>query len=257
MIHIMKLKEQYFNCIKNGSKKYEIRLNDEKRKLIKVGDFIEFQKEPELKDKIIVKVEELLYFNNFNELLNTIDISLLAPSNVSKEDLNNDLNRFYPIDKQEQFGVLAINLNKDIIINNSNINTIDYNDPIFDTFKNNYSDFNSWFNKMKEQNIDVYYTKKDNQLSSIMILKLNEKDSLQFNKEGNILKLRSFIVKDKNKGIGKLYLDIMNEIAISNNIDYIYLTVKETNNELISFIEKNNFVKYGIYNDEYVYYKEL
>ena len=257
MIHIMKLKEQYFNCIKDGSKKYEIRLNDEKRKLIKVGDFIEFQKEPELKEKIIVKVEELLYFNNFNELLNTLDISLLAPSNVSKEDLNNDLNRFYPIDKQEQFGVLAINLNKDIIINISNINTIDYNDPIFDTFKNNYSDFNSWFNKMKEQNIDVYYTKKDNQLSSIMILKLNEKDSLQFNKEGNILKLRSFIVKDKNKGIGKLYLDIMNEIAISNNIDYIYLTVKETNNELISFIEKNNFVKYGIYNDEYVYYKEL
>ena len=257
MIHIMKLKEQYFNCIKDGSKKYEIRLNDEKRKLIKVGDFIEFQKEPELKEKIIVKVEELLYFNNFNELLNTLDISLIAPSNVSKEDLNNDLNRFYPIDKQEQFGVLAINLNKDIIINNTSINTIDYNDPIFDTFKNNYSDFNSWFNKMKEQNIDVYYTKKDNQLSSIMILKLNEKDSLQFNKEGNILKLRSFIVKDKNKGIGKLYLDIMNEIAISNNIDYIYLTVKETNNELISFIEKNNFVKYGIYNDEYVYYKEL
>ena len=257
MIHIMKLKEQYFNCIKDGSKKYEIRLNDEKRQLIKVGDFIEFQKEPELKDKIIVKVEELLYFNNFNELLNTLDISLLAPSNVSKEDLNNDLNRFYPIDKQEQCGVLAINLNKDIIINNTNINTIDYNDSIFDTFKNNYSDFNSWFNKMKEQNIDVYYTKKDNQLTSIMILKINEKDSLQFNKEGNILKLRSFIVKDKNKGIGKLYLNIMNEIAISNNIDYIYLTVKETNNELISFIEKNGFIKYGIYNDEYVYYKEL
>lgn len=257
MIHIMKLKEQYFNCIKDGSKKYEIRLNDEKRQLIKVGDFIEFQKEPELEEKIIVKVEELLYFNNFNELLNKLDISILAPSNVSKEDLNNDLNRFYPIDKQEQFGVLAINLNKDIIVNNTNINTIDYNDPIFDTFKNNYSDFNSWFNKMKEQNIDVYYTKKDNQLTSITILKINEKDSLQFNKEGNILKLRSFIVKDKNKGIGKLYLDIMNEIAISNNIDYIYLTVKETNNELISFIEKNNFIKYSTYNDEYVYYKEL
>ena len=257
MIHIMKLKEQYFNCIKDGSKKYEIRLNDEKRQLIKVGDFIEFQKEPELEEKIIVKVEELLYYKNFNELLNTLDISILAPSNVSKEDLNNDLNRFYPIDKQEQFGVLAINLNKDIIINNTNINTIDYNDSIFDTFKNNYSDFNLWFNKMKEQNIDVYYTKKDNQLTSIMILKINEKDSLQFNKEGNILKVRSFIVKDKNKGIGKLYLDIMNEIAISNNIDYIYLTVKETNNELISFIEKNSFIKYSTYSDEYVYYKEL
>ena len=49
----MKLKEQYFNCIKDGSKKYEIRLNDEKRQLIKVGDFIEFQKEPELEEKAL------------------------------------------------------------------------------------------------------------------------------------------------------------------------------------------------------------
>ena len=45
MIHIMKLKEQYFNYIKYGTKKYEIRLNDEKRKNIKRGDFIEFQKD--------------------------------------------------------------------------------------------------------------------------------------------------------------------------------------------------------------------
>ena len=72
MIHIMKLKEQYFDCIKNGNKKYEIRLNDEKRKNIKIGDFIEFQKEPHLKDKIIVMVEDLLYYNSFYELCNLI-----------------------------------------------------------------------------------------------------------------------------------------------------------------------------------------
>ena len=41
----MKLKEQYFNYIRYGTKEYEIRLNDEKRKNIKSGDFIEFQKE--------------------------------------------------------------------------------------------------------------------------------------------------------------------------------------------------------------------
>ena len=35
MIHIMKLKEQYFNYIRYGSKQYEMRLNDKKRKNIK------------------------------------------------------------------------------------------------------------------------------------------------------------------------------------------------------------------------------
>jgi len=43
VIHIMKLKEQYFDYIKYGTKEYEIRLNDEKRRNIKKGDFIEFQ----------------------------------------------------------------------------------------------------------------------------------------------------------------------------------------------------------------------
>ena len=62
MIHIMKLKEQYFNYIKYGTKEYEIRLNDEKRKNIKRGDFIEFQKEPFLEEKMLIMVEDLCYY---------------------------------------------------------------------------------------------------------------------------------------------------------------------------------------------------
>ena len=49
MIHEMKLKPQYFDMVISGTKIYEIRLNDEKRRLIEVGDKINFKKEPELK----------------------------------------------------------------------------------------------------------------------------------------------------------------------------------------------------------------
>ena len=38
----MKLDEKYYNYILNGTKEYEIRLNDEKRKLLKKSDFIKF-----------------------------------------------------------------------------------------------------------------------------------------------------------------------------------------------------------------------
>ena len=54
-----------------------------------------------------------------------------------------------------------------------------------------------------------------------------------------------------------MYLNIVDDIAISNNIDYIYLTMKNYNKELINFMEKNGYMKYNQYNDEFVYYKEL
>ena len=257
MIHIMKLKEQYFNYIRYGSKEYEIRLNDKKRKQIKSGDFIEFQKEPFLDEKMIIMVDELLYYNNFSELLNSINTELLAAPLITKEQLNKDLECFYSIEKQKEYGVVAIKLRKNNIINNSNINKISSNDNIFDVLKKNYNDFDIWFDKMKSNNVNIYYTEKDNKLTSVMMLKLNENDSQQFIKKGNILKIRTLLVHDKNKGIGKMYLNFINEFAINNNIEYIYLTIKIDNKELISFMEKNGYKKYSEFKDELVYYKEL
>ena len=42
MNHKMKLQPKYYDFILNGTKRIEIRLNDEKRKTIKVGDTITF-----------------------------------------------------------------------------------------------------------------------------------------------------------------------------------------------------------------------
>lgn len=42
MIHEMKLLEDPFEQIKSGAKTVEIRLFDEKRKVLRVGDIIEF-----------------------------------------------------------------------------------------------------------------------------------------------------------------------------------------------------------------------
>ena len=257
MIHIMKLKEQYFNYIRYGTKEYEIRLNDEKRKKIKSGDLIEFQKEPLLEEKMLITVDNILYYDNFDKLLNNINIDFLADSSITKKQLILDLENFYPIEKQKKYGVVAIKLRKNIIINNTNINNVSFNEKIFDILKNNYVNFECWFNKMKANNTNIYYTMKDNNFTSVMILKLGETDSQQFLEKVNILKIRTILVSDKNKGIGKMYLNIVDEIASSNNIDYIYLTIKNDNKELISFIKKHGYQKYNHYNDELVYYKEL
>ena len=256
MIHIMKLKEQYFNYIKYGTKTYEIRLNDEKRRNIKIGDFIEFQKEPLLEEKIIVKVDDLKYYNNFSELFDDIEIKYLADSKIKKEQLQKDLETFYPIEKQKKYGVVAIKINKNNIINYSNINNIETSE-IFNTLRKEYNNFDTWLTKIKKDNANIFYTELNSKITSILLLKINEKDSQQFFEKGNILKIRTILVNEKNKGIGTTYLKIIDDIAISNKIDYTYLTIKKSNKELIDFIEKRLYKRYNQINDEYVFYKKI
>lgn len=43
MEHILKLQPKYFNYINNGTKRIELRLYDEKRQKINIGDIIIFQ----------------------------------------------------------------------------------------------------------------------------------------------------------------------------------------------------------------------
>lgn len=108
MIHEMKLQPKYFNYILNGTKRIELRLNDEKRQTIKVGDTIKFLKEPNLDEFFLVKVIELIKYNSFLEMFNDYDISILSDNSMSKEELLNDLEKFYTKEKQQKYGVLGI-----------------------------------------------------------------------------------------------------------------------------------------------------
>lgn len=110
MKHEMKLQPKYFEYILNGTKRIEIRLNDEKRQLINIGDEIEFVKEPELTEKFSVKVVGLLRYNSFNEMFKDFDIKMLADESMTKEELMDVLEEFYTKEKQEKYGVLGIRI---------------------------------------------------------------------------------------------------------------------------------------------------
>ena len=85
MIHEMKLRPEYYNFILNGTKRIEIRLNDEKRQKIQLGDKIKF-------------------------LFNDYDISTLADQSMTKEELISVLEQFYTKEKQKKYGVLGIRI---------------------------------------------------------------------------------------------------------------------------------------------------
>ena len=110
MTHEMKIQPEYFDFIKNGTKRIELRLNDEKRSIIKIGDNIEFLREPEKEEKLNVRVIGLLKYSSFKELFNDFDISILSDSSMSKDELINVLQKFYTLEDQEKYGVLGIRI---------------------------------------------------------------------------------------------------------------------------------------------------
>ena len=110
MKHEMKLQPEYYNFILNGTKRIEIRLFDEKRQQIKIGDTIKFLKEPDLNESFNVKVIGLLRYNTFEDIFKDFDISILSDNSMTKEKLIDVLEQFYPKEKQEQYGVLGIRI---------------------------------------------------------------------------------------------------------------------------------------------------
>ena len=110
MEHKMKLKPKYYNFILNGTKRIEIRLYDEKRQQIKIGDTIKFLKESELTESFNAKVVGLLRYNTFKEMVRDFDITVLSDKSMTKEELIDVLEQFYNKEKQQQYGVLGIRI---------------------------------------------------------------------------------------------------------------------------------------------------
>ena len=97
-----------FEVVKKGIKNVEVRVNDEKRRKMKVGDEIIFLKRPLEQEKIITKIIGLKTFDNFNELVKEYSIERLYLNTYSKEEFVKLLGRFYSEEEQNKFGVVAI-----------------------------------------------------------------------------------------------------------------------------------------------------
>lgn len=104
----MNLQPKYFDFIKDGTKRIELRLYDEKRQSIQLGDIIEFAKSDD--EKFKAEVVGLLRYNSFADLFKDFDISILADSSMTKQELLEVLEEFYSEEKQTEFGVIGIRI---------------------------------------------------------------------------------------------------------------------------------------------------
>lgn len=108
MIHKMKLRDKPFKSIKAGTKTIELRLYDEKRKLLNAGDVIEFTN-IDTKEVIKVEILQLHRFNNFDDLYKHFN-KVSMGYEVNEVANPSDMEEYYSKEEQQEYGVVGIEI---------------------------------------------------------------------------------------------------------------------------------------------------
>lgn len=104
----MRLHKEPFELIKNGSKTIELRLYDEKRQMINLGDTITFENRSD-GDKIQVKVIALYKYPSFEELYKHFDKVSIGYKEDEEADPK-DMELYYSSEDQSKYGVVGIEM---------------------------------------------------------------------------------------------------------------------------------------------------
>ncbi len=111
MEHEMSLTGQAFDRIRSGAKVIEIRLYDEKRRKVGVGDTIVFSKLPEKTEKLRVSVAGLSIFGSFRELLSAFDGPKFGHGKgIGIEDRIQLQREHYTEEEERKYGVVGIHI---------------------------------------------------------------------------------------------------------------------------------------------------
>ena len=110
MTHYLNLWPNPFKMIKLGIKTIEMRLNDERRSQIKIGDFIEFENK-DTHEKLVCEVINIYKYSNFDELYKNHTKSSLGYFD-DEEAKPSDMNLYYPQERIDYYGVLGIEIRR-------------------------------------------------------------------------------------------------------------------------------------------------
>lgn len=141
---------------------------------------------------------------------------------------------------------------------------IDINDTFFDGLKESYPGFEDWFKRKKEEEAYCYY--EGTKLQALLLLKNEEigedysdiSPTMRVNRK---LKVSTFKVDVKGKKIGERFIKIIFDQAIYSNVNEIYVTIFDDDNNkqnLIKYFERFGFVYHGKKNGkELVYVRSM
>ena len=109
--HNFKLKEEPFRLIESGKKTIELRLYDEKRQRVKVGDTIVFALDTNTDTTLEATVIKLHLFDSFESLYRSLPLGLCGYTEENIESAHHtDMDKYYSREEQSRFGVVGIEI---------------------------------------------------------------------------------------------------------------------------------------------------
>lgn len=121
---------------------------------------------------------------------------------------------------------------------------IDQSDPLFDSLRDGYPNFDAWWTKCVKQHRDCWTVTIGDVLAGIVVRKPEARDEAPVKSSGDrILKLCTFKVRSEFRGekLGELLLKQALWYAQRNNYDIVYLTTYETQTTLMRVLEYFGF----------------
>ena len=115
LTHVFRLHKSPFNKIKQGFKTIEMRLWDEKRRRMRVGDNIQFYILPDEDESFLCRIRDLHHFPSFTEMCKALPLENMGYEGQSlqawydKQD--HGMSTYYTPEEEAQFGVVGIELN--------------------------------------------------------------------------------------------------------------------------------------------------
>ncbi len=231
MIHYMNLIPTAFVKIADGSKTIELRLNDEKRQQINVGDTIVFRC-TSIKGIIGAQVVKLHKFSDFEELYNALPLEKCGYTVAELDTAHyTDMEQYYTKEQIEKYGALGIELYnvssicdiKEIITEPDMLKLLApsvYN-PTQERLQNRAKKY------QKDENSNIYACKEDGEYKAIIVFKI-------VNNSAAILDI-AVRPEYQGQGIGSKLIDfIFNSFKVDN-------ITAETDGDAIGFYKKYGF----------------
>lgn len=133
---------------------------------------------------------------------------------------------------------------------------IDLSDPFFDSLKNDYSEFSSWFDRKKLTNEKAYVYYDDNLISAFLYLKKEDSllEDIHFKDDTikqlvvrslNVLKIGTLKINARGTRLGERFIKKICDHAIMNQYDYSYVTIFDKHTSLIKILKRYGFIKVG------------
>ena len=108
----MRLCREPFDMIRAGKKTYELRLFDEKRRNISIGDTICFTVADGSDESFECEVTSLSVFSSFAELYCSLPLDKCGYDEYSLPYADpSDMGKYYSLEEQIKYGVIAIGVN--------------------------------------------------------------------------------------------------------------------------------------------------